>query len=57
MKLSEDVEEIELKGGNAYLIHGAENILVDTGLPKRREKLLSDLKSILGEGLGWMPFC
>ena len=49
MKLSDDIVEIELKGGNAYLIHGAENILIDTGLPTQRDKLLSELKSILGE--------
>lgn len=50
MNLSDDVSEIELKGANAYLIHSAENILIDTGLPMQREKLLSDLKGILGKG-------
>lgn len=38
MKLSDDVECIELKGANVYLIHKDKNILIDTGLPFCKDK-------------------
>ena len=49
MKLSNEVECIELKGGNAYLIHAEQNVLIDTGLPFRKNALLSAIRRTLGE--------
>lgn len=49
MKLSDEVECIELKGANVYLLHKDKNILIDTGLPFCRDKLILSLRNLLGE--------
>lgn len=49
MRLSDEVELIGLKGANAYLIHGKENILIDTGLPFCKSVLITAIQSVLGE--------
>lgn len=49
MKLSDEVECIELKGANVYLLRKDKNILIDTGLPLCKENLILILRNLLGE--------
>lgn len=47
MKLSDEVMEIKLAGGNVYLICGKKNILIDTGIPGQSARLLRELNNVL----------
>lgn len=49
MKLSDEVECIELKGANVYLLYKDKNILIDTGLPFCKNKLILNLRNALEE--------
>ena len=47
MKLSDEVTEIKLVGGNVYLICGKKNLLIDTGIPGQSARLLKELNHCL----------